>query len=452
MMKNLMQLFTFRRVFQWTGVCLFTQTIYSQKPNIVYIFTDQQTASAMSCAGNPHISTPSMDKLANSGVRFVNAYCSSPLSTPSRFAMFTGITPGVTGNLKNGSSIPAGYKEKTLGSLILAVGYEVAYAGKWHIPASDIPDKEFGFTSLYGHKDSGLAEACVSFINKPHQKPFFLVAAFDNPHNICEYARQQKLPFKDVKQPDSMEDCPTLPSNFAIQPYDAKVIRFEQKANYFIYPTMDYIPDDWRRYRYAYYKMVEYVDSEIGKILDALEKNRLMDNTIILFTSDHGDGNGAHQWNQKSALYEEVVNIPFIIKDLNSKCGGSIDSSLVNNGVDMLPTLCTIAGVDIPLHCKGKNIPLFDKKKKTSRDYVVCETQFDRSDTKGWMVRSKRYKYIIYDKGLYREQLYDMTSDRGEMVNLAVSKDYKDILSQHRNYLKEWAEINNVKIARTILP
>ena len=169
-------------------------------------------------------------------------------------------------------------------------------------------------SATYTIDDAGLAEVCVDFLNshsKP-QRPFFLVASFDNPHNICEFARQQDLPFADITVPD-VSECPGLPANYAISPYDADIIQREKSLNYSGYPTTSYTDDDWRRYRYAYYRLVEHVDKEIGKIVDAIDKNSLWRNTVVIFTSDHGDGTGAHHWNQKSVLYDEVTNIPLIV-------------------------------------------------------------------------------------------------------------------------------------------
>lgn len=97
--------------------------------------------------------------------------------------------------------------------------------------------------------------------------------------------------------------------NFAKNPYDADVIEKERENNFNVYPTATFTPEDWRMYRYTYYRLVEKVDREIGKIVDAIDKNNLWENTVVIFSSDHGDGIGAHHWNQKSATYEEVVNI-----------------------------------------------------------------------------------------------------------------------------------------------
>lgn len=120
-------------------VCVFwasTAICMAERPNIVYIFTDQQTASAMSCAGNTDVQTPHMDRLAKRGVRFVNAYCSAPLSGPSRSAMFTGYMPGETGLMKNGTPMNDSLPATTLGVLLSEAGYECAYAGKWHVHTS----------------------------------------------------------------------------------------------------------------------------------------------------------------------------------------------------------------------------------------------------------------------------------------------------------------------------
>ena len=232
---------------------------------------------------------------------FNNAYCTAPLSGPSRGAMFTGHYPDAVGLSVNGSPIPDSLRTQTLGTLIKNAGYDCAYGGKWHLPLLDVPDKEYGFDNIYKHSDDGLAEACAEYLSRKHKKPFFLVASYDNPHNICEYARSQNFPYGNIDTPD-IRECPGVPANFAKNPYDADVIESERVNNYNVYPTAGFTPEDWRMYRYTYYRLVEKVDKEIGKIIDAIDKNDLWKNTVVIFSSDHGDGIGAHHWNQKSAL------------------------------------------------------------------------------------------------------------------------------------------------------
>jgi arylsulfatase A-like enzyme len=421
--------------------------IFAQKPNIVYIFTDQQTASAMSCAGNPDINTPNIDRLANEGIRFTNAYCSSPLSTPSRASMFTGLPSENTQMLVNGSIIATDIRPKMLGNLLKDVGYDCAYAGKWHLPTNRIETGEWGFHVLHNSTDKGLAESCSEFLEDTHTKPFFLVASFMNPHNICEYARGQKLPNATI-QASPLAKCPTVPSNFAIPLYEPDAIRSEQHANASLYPTLTYTDDDWRRYRDTYYRLVEHIDVEIGKIYKALERNKLLDNTIIIVSSDHGDGVGAHHWNQKSVLYEEVVNIPLIVRLPKACNAGQVKVQLVNNGIDVFATICDYAGAKLPARYQGISLRAILEDKNNREElhpYVVSETLFDRGNTYGWMLRTPRFKYIYYDNGKLREQLFDFKNDRAEMVNLAVQNEYADSLKVFRQLLVNWKQSNKVK-------
>ena len=423
----------------------------ADRPNIIYIMTDQQAACTLSSLGNHDLHTPNMDRLAKAGVVFHNAYCASPLSGPSRASMFMGCTPHEVDMAKNGDPMPDALRATSLGVLMKDAGYECAYAGKWHVHTPSIPDQEFGFTTIHEHNDYGLAESCIDFLDQNHDKPFFLVASFDNPHNVCEYARQQNLPFARLADTD-IKDCPGLPANFACNPYDADIVKVEKQHNITAYPTSFYTAEDWRQYRNAYFRLIELVDAEIGKIVDAIERKNLWKNTVVIFTSDHGDGMGAHHWNQKSALYEEVVNIPMIVTLPGKKNAGKELYQLVNNGVDFYASVLDWAGVAMPEGKHGVSYKGLVTKADSAtphQDYVVTETLFDKGrNTRGWMLRTDRYKYVMYDKGRYREQLFDMTADRGEMRNLAVENKYKDVLQQHRELLHEWMELHNTRQIR----
>lgn len=424
------------------GVTLPSAVFAQERPNIIYIMTDQQTATAMSCTGNLDVHTPNMDKLAQRGIRFENAYCSAPLSGPARASMFTGYMPSEIGMAENETPIPDSLHSTTLGVLLKNSGYHCAYAGKWHLNTNSLPDKySFGFENLHGHNDFGLAESCVSFLQRNKKAPFFLVASFDNPHNICEYARKQNLPFATIQEA-ALEDCPGLPANFAVNPYDADALAFEKSLNHRLYPTRNYTPDDWRHYRNIYYRLVETVDAEIGKIINEIDKENLWKNTVVIFSSDHGDGCGAHQWNQKTVLYEEVVNIPFIVCLPKGRHAGKVLPQLINNCTDLMPSICDWAGITLPKGRQGVSFrPIAESGNATTehQPYVVTETNFAQTGgTLGWMIRTPKYKYVLYDTGRNREQLYDMETDRGEMCNLAIEKKYENILKQHREMLTEW--------------
>ena len=439
-----------RRFLYCTTLALPSLAAAEERPNIIYIMTDQQTASAMSCTGNRDLHTPNMDRLAKAGVLFENTYCSAPLSGPSRASMFTGYTSHEVGLAVNGTPLPDSLHARTLGTLMQNAGYECAYAGKWHVHTPSMPDGEFGFTTIHPHDDNGLAEACADFLEQKHRKPFFLVASFDNPHNICEYARSQNLPFGNLKELPQ-DEWPGLPTNFARNPYDADVIIHEQRSNYPAYPTRDYTPDDWRRYRSLYFRLVEKVDAEIGKIVDVIDRKKLWKNTVVIFASDHGDGVGAHHWNQKSALYEEVVNVPLIVVSPGKKNAGVKLPQLVNSGVDFFASICNWAGIPLPQGVHGVSFRELAEKgnpETPHQPYIVSETTFDKGVSRGWALRTARYKYVLYDKGRYREQLFDMENDRGEMRNLAMEKKYADVLLSHRTLLNEWMKLHRVKQIR----
>ena len=428
----------------WTIVAIFCTaiTLQARRPNVILILTDQQAAKAVGFAGNPNLRTPAMDRIASHGVRFENAYCSFPLSGPSRAAMFTGLFAGESGVDINEMPIPPALRDSTLGQLVSAAGYDCAYAGKWHVNTISLPSEHaFGFRNLKGNGDLGLAEAAVDYLQEEHENPFFLVVSFTNPHNICEVARGQKPPMADIGPRPKVEDCPKLPANFAVAPYDASVLQFEKRQNYSLYPTQDYSKNDWRQYLYAYYRLVEAVDAEIGKIVDELDRQHLWNDSVVIFTSDHGDGMAAHHWNQKTVLYEESACVPAVICLPGGEHAGESTQALFNNGVDLMPSVCDWTGACLPSGRSGKSIRPVLEDGLPGQNYVVTETNFKQTaGSYGWMVRTARYKYVLYDKGLYREQLYNMETDRGEMHNLAVKEKYASVVLEHREILRRWLE------------
>ena len=413
------------------------------RPNILFIFTDQQSAYAMSCAGNADLNTPAMDSLAQTGVRFENAYCTQPLCTPARASLFTGLMPHECGINANGQPIPERLRPQELGNVFQDAGYECVYGGKWHVPEIAVPEGH-GFRQICGFNDRDLAGRCTEFLKQDHEKPFFLVASFDNPHNICEWARSQRLPWGPIPEVP-VEDCPNLPQNFAIPPFEPEAIRIEQATFKEVHPTSRFTDEHWRQYRHAYYRLCEKVDAEIGRILEALREQGLEEDTLVVFSSDHGDGHAAHHWNQKSVLYEEVVRIPFIVSLKGVTQPGRVDSHLVSNGLDLFPTLCDYAGVDVPDGLRGRSVrPLAEGQDPADwRDDLAVTTYFDIPHYRGTqarMIRTQRYKYAVYSIGLYREQLTDLENDPGEMVNLAVNSNFRDVLQEHRGRLAQWCE------------
>ena len=414
-----------------------------QQPNVLYIMTDQQSASAMSCTGNSDLKTPAMDHLAESGTRFDNAYCPFPLCSPCRASMFSGRYPHEMGINGDGGSIPEQLRPQELGNLLRNAGYDCAYGGKWHVPEADLPaDGVHGFKTIAGTDDNTLVEACNQFLKQQRSRPFFLVASFDNPHNICEWARQQTLPWGEIDDVPTQQ-CPNLPANYPIPPFEPEAIRQEYRANPLSYPTHEYSDERWRHLRHAYFRLIEKVDEQIGLIIDTLHQLALDKDTLVIFSSDHGDGHGEHHWNQKSVLYDASSRVPLIISWPGVTQANNVERRLASNALDLLPTICDYAGLRSPCNLHGMSLRSLAEGRdvRNWRDDLMVETGFlSNLGTIGRMIRTQHYKYCLYSWGLYREQLFDMDNDPGEMVNLAVESCHANILNEHRHRLLNWAQ------------
>jgi len=431
-----------------------------RQPNIILIMTDQHQAEALSIAGNNDLKTPNLDRLAKSGVRFENAYVTFPLCTPSRSSIFTGKMPhnlGVKSNEEGENIMNPSGKELMLAKTLQQAGYDCAYGGKWHVHEADMVPGN-GFEKIAPMGDIGLAEKSIDYLKsrKESGKPFFLTISFDNPHNICEWARNESLPYGSVKNVP-LNETPKLPQNHIQESSFPEVLKIEQMASKKIYPTENYTEEDWRQYRYVYYRLIEKVDVEIGKIMDAIDNLNLRENTLILFTSDHGDGNASHGWNQKTALIQESIKIPFIASYEGKIKSNQVNTTLISNGLDLYPTICEYANIEIPKQLDGKSLKsVFEIQNSVlNRDYIVVETKFDGKTafgTAGRAVLGKRYKYVLYDWGKNREQLFDIEKDPLEMNNLVHSESYLKIIDQYRGYLYDWCKsTNDVAFSRKII-
>ena len=394
-----------------------------------------------------------MDSLAANGVRFELSYCANPICVPSRTTMLTGHMPHETGVSFNMESFKV--LQDSVGTYLKRAGYETAYIGKWHIPRSSEDTAWHGFDLMMEgsrtFNDRHFPNAVNDFLRKKHDNPFFLVASFVNPHDICEYARKL-ADFKKntdlwngtIPEAPTPENCPELPPNFEIPENEPDVIREHQLRVPSAYPSRDWNKDTWRQYRWALNRLTERVDSEIAKILDTLRAEGLDKSTLVVLVSDHGDGNAEHRWNQKTLLYDGPARVPFIISGPGIAVPGRVDQThLISTGLDLFPTFCDYAGIEPPTGLTGASLrPLLEGRPVEWRDEVVSECdlylRFGQSGgVYGRMLRTARYKYIVYSAGKLREQLFDMKNDPGEMNNLAVDPVYHPILNEHRQRLAD---------------
>ncbi|MGJ1434467.1 sulfatase family protein [Sphingobacterium siyangense] len=433
-----------------------------QRPNILIIMTDQQTADAMSAAGNQDLHTPAMDKLAANGVRFSRAYCVQPLCAPSRTAIFSGRRPHETGFIGNVPEKDGLWPDSLLmmGKIFQAGGYKTGYVGKWHlsIPVSKISQHGFEYiqnTDFLDYNDAATPSYCARFIRDHKKDPFLLVASFLNPHDICEWARDEDLKMDVLKDAPAPELCPVLPANWKKPAHEPEMIREQQKSNFRTYPSIQWTEGQWRQYRWAYNRLVEKVDNYIEMVLASLKKYGIEKNTIIIFTSDHGDGYAGHSWNQKQVLYEESIKVPFIISKIG-QLKPRVDDILICNGTDIIPTICGFTGVKAPSYLKGLDI----SKRLVAptailRDTLVVETDFADNEEllgiSGRAVITEGLKYIVYSKGKIREQLFDLVNDPGETDNLAVLPANESKLKAMRQYLKAWCKKNGDAFGQHVL-
>ncbi len=432
--------------------------VLPEKPNILVIITDQQSSESMSFnLGHKYLNTPNMDYLAEHGVSFSNAYCANPLCVPSRTSMFTGLYPHQTNVQTNETKRIDAAKFPMLGTIFSTNGYETGYVGKWHLPYDVKQTESHGFQFTENIKNNGvdslLPESAIKFLNIKHEKPFLLVVSFVDPHNICEWPRGQKLPDGEIGSPPSPELCPPLRPNHLPSQNESdimKLLRSSYQSNP-MFPVGEFSDDKWRQYIWSYYRMIEKTDAKIGEVLNGLRKTGLDKNTIIVFVSDHGDCQGAHQWNQKSVFFEEAAKVPFIISNPSFKSRKS--DLLVQTGIDLLPSLCDFANIPVPEYLRGTSLKQFvlNPSKIPERQFVVVSDKMvqgeavdgKKPEPEGRMLRTSQFKYWIYNEGKQRETLYDIQNDPGEMINLAGDPEYAADLKKCRTELYEWAQQNN---------
>ncbi len=431
------------------------------RPNILLIFTDQQTYRAMRCAGNPHLSTPAMDRLAKEGVRFENAYCSSPVCGPARASLLTSRMPHETGVEWNGQSINPDLPH--MGHIFRKHGYRTVWAGKWHLPESYplragskkkaidgfelLPfydtSKNYPEWGLGDVTDAPLADAVAAFLGRPQDAPFMLGVSFCNPHDCC-YLTRRPDDYPDANQINA--PLPPLPPNYVIDRDEPEFLREKRALDHYgdeLLLSRDWGDSEWQAYLWNYYRMTERVDAALNKVLRALDTHGLTDKTLVLFTSDHGDGVASHRWTAKLSLYEEAARIPMIVRWPKHIPAGRTDTVHLTSQLDVLPTFCDYAGIPQHPDFRGRSLKaIIDRPTGPWHDYIVTELADDNRtlSRKGRLLRSRQYKYNVYSHGTRNEQLFDLLHDPGETQNLAYEPTMQGVVRQHRTWLRQWRE------------
>jgi len=451
-----------------TGMVTGTAVAVEGRPNVLFIVSDDLNCF-LGCYGDPLAKTPNIDRLAARGVRFERAYCSFPLCGPSRNSFLTGLHPNATGIHENGQvfrqSIPsqvsmpqafrlAGYFAARIGKLY---HYNVPMSvgtnghddpGSWELemnPAGvdrleeepqifSLKGREFGGTlSWYAspkgdreHTDGLMADDAAWVLERcgrDRSRPFFLAVGFFRPHT--PYVAP-KTPYFDQYPEDAM---PLVAGAVGGPEGVPKAAFASRKAE------QDTMTDQQRRQaRQAYYASISFLDAQVGRVLDAVEKNGLSDRTIVVFTSDHGYHMGEHGLYQKMSLFEESARVPLLIAAPGSCQAGGVANAPVSQ-VDIFPTLAKLCGVEAPANLQGQDLsPLLTDPAAAGRGWAVtqvtrggnsrrtppaAEAGAKRPRFFGYSLRTPRWRYTEWDEGREGRELYDHDADPQELANLA---------------------------------
>lgn len=456
-----------------------------RRPNILILHTDQQRWDTIRYGGNEHIHTPNLDALAERGALFQNFFCNSPVCMPSRHSMLSGQYPSAIGSTCNG--IEMDEDVLTIHKVLKPYGYHTASNGKLHFKNHAnrdhrAPHPTYGFDQLIVSDDFGcyddaymkwveekdpsqvenclstscpawtgeplvvpgrehlmhkpyvfpgpeelthsafVAEETISYIERHKEEPFFAIAGFFSPHSPVNPPQR----FVDMYEPS------TLPLPFMNEGED----RYDLSA------------DEWRRVKAHYYGLISHIDDQIGRILTALDEAGLRDETLIVFTSDHGDHMGDHGMVGKGTPYDSCNRIPLIVSYPGHIPEGEVYHEIVE-GVDLAPTLIDYGGVQIPPVMQGRSFrPLLEGRAYEPRTSAYIEIRIPRghAETKdvtgrSWKgLRTQDYEYAVYDDG--RELLFDLEEDPHELDNVSDDEEYGDALHRmHEEMVRRWFDV-----------
>ena len=405
-----------------------------RRPNVILFFPDQEAAVRI-----PPLNRPNFQRIFDSTVSFSRAYASHPLCCPSRATFFTGLYPhqaDMTYNIglagQYGPSLDATLPN--LATVFHAAGYDVAHFGKWHLSKLNevenygfkpgdywiTPNQEDG-----QHEDPETAQRAAAWIRaRTSDRPWLAVVSIINPHDILHFTRPT---------PTSRSAKVHLPDNFS----DAASSSACPEIKAYAEAMKASAPSDeagWLEYLRAYYYLIERTDAQLGAVLDALESTGQADDTVFVYTSDHGEMAASHQMIQKSCLYEEAVRIPLHIR-YPRLFSGHTEKDLMVSNIDVIPTLLELTGVNWPTPLPGQSlIDVNSKSPPQYHDDIFIESDFPGIQTAQYglvqMLRIEDWKYVAYRSGF--EQLFDVNADPGETKNLASADGWRRQSSRDR--------------------
>ncbi len=437
------------------------------RPNILFVMTDDQQAQQMSCAGHPILQTPNMDRLANEGVRFENAFCTNSLCAPGRASILTGCYShlhGIRGNSEKGDAIETMNPGlPTFPRLLRQAGYRTGLFGKWHIrqdPAGFdewkiLPGQGVYFDPEFIHngerrQETGYAtdittDFALDFLRSNGDRPFCMLYQHKAPHRPFTPAPRHATLFDDIEWPKPA----TYDDDYATRPLakEAEDMKFDIS----LAPDYKDLPKglsakqkkNWifQRFVRDHHRAVYGVDENLGQILDYLDAAGLAEDTAVIYTTDNGFFLGEHGWYDKRFMYEPSLRIPFLIRYPRLPVKGRVEDRMVLN-IDIAPTILDLAGIPVPEAMQGESLlPLLQGNPpddwRSSIFYAYYDNSWAMKDLPPEQrtdpsfeyftahrvsphrgVRTGRYKLIEYYKEDGYWELFDLQDDPNELQNL----------------------------------
>ncbi|MGI5898449.1 MAG: sulfatase [Christensenellales bacterium] len=435
----------------------------SKQKNVLVIFSDQQHKYALGKV-NPQYITPNLDRLCDEGVLFESGYSNNPVCGPYRGNLMTGLYTSHCGVYNNGDPLPEGVP--TMASLLNDQNYETCFVGKWHLGGNGIgpiPEnirgsfKHFvayqcynGFdpNPPYNNKVAFYDEYDREHIYDKHRtdvttdiaidklrllndsgKPFFAVVGYQAPHYPEQPSPEYAALYTGVtfaKDPNYQEVEPYTPTYSPTSPRPFELC-----------PDFQRYGGNMDEYMRLYAGLVSQVDAGVGRIVQELKELGIYDDTLIIYTSDHGDMQGSHGLRNKCLPHEKSCGVPFLARLPGGVQG--IRSDALVSGIDILPTALEVAGASTDFRCDGVSfLGHLTDGSAYSRDYVIAEYPLKSQSGYRWrMIRDKQYKLVVdchSFKGLY---LFDMINDPWEMDNIIDCDENAQIIARLTALLNE---------------
>ena len=430
------------------------------QPNILVLHCDQLRWGCLAFNGNPDVATPNLDRLARDSVNYQNHFTVYPICTPSRYSLWSGMYVHQHGAWDNASTLPPGYQ--TFPDVLRAHGYRTAAVGKMHMNPT-YQDIGFGHMRLAEQNGVGrfeddyhrwlMEQGKIDRFDLHHQSGIFRQEGCSRLYDMCQCAqsdlaredystewitRQAQEEIEQWKEGEpSMLMVGYITPHHPFDPpapystmYDAKALTLlpgylpqplacdvETNGTAMKYEQLS--EDDIRAITAAYYAMITEIDDAVGRLIALLREKNLYDNTMIIFTSDHGEYMGFHHMMLKcNHLYDPLARIPLLVKYPQHIHLPQNDTRLTEN-IDIAPTVLDVCGLPVPDTMQGRS--LFDEK---SREFVFSEGQYgtETQPCLGYMLRTSRFKLLVRGS-MERAMLFDLEQDPFEMENVAEHPD-----------------------------